>query len=312
MVKETFNAKETFEAGYEMGKKALPGQIYCLNGDLGVGKTVFTQGFAKGLGIEEPVNSPTFTIIQEYHEGRLPLYHFDVYRIGDVEEMDELGYEEYFYSDGVCLIEYTINHKMTHSQTLLPMIDEIFSMVQLKPDDVDVIAVSKGPGSFTGLRIGAATGKGIALALDKKMVAVPTLAAMAYNLYGDSRYICPVMDARRKHLYSGIYTFDGDRLITVRDVNLESYDELAEELAGLDGQVVLVGDGVDVAGDVLKEQLGDKCVLAPAHIKTQRAGSVALLAKQMADNGEYTDADELKPDYLRPSQAEREKAQHES
>ena len=78
MVKETFNAKETFEAGYEMGKKALPGQIYCLNGDLGVGKTVFTQGFAKGLGIEEPVNSPTFTIIQEYHEGRLPLYHFDV------------------------------------------------------------------------------------------------------------------------------------------------------------------------------------------------------------------------------------------
>ena len=107
MVKETFNAKETFEAGYEKGKKALPGQIYCLKGDLGVGKTVFPQGFAKGLGIEEPVNSPTFTIIQEYHEGRLPLYHFDVYRIGDVEEMDELGYEEYFYSDGVCLIEWS-------------------------------------------------------------------------------------------------------------------------------------------------------------------------------------------------------------
>ncbi|MFQ7395423.1 MAG: tRNA (adenosine(37)-N6)-threonylcarbamoyltransferase complex dimerization subunit type 1 TsaB [Lachnospira eligens] len=98
--------------------------------------------------------------------------------------------------DDTLVAEYTINHKMTHSQTLLPMIDEIFSMVQLKPDDVDVIAVSKGPGSFTGLRIGAATGKGIALALDKKMVAVPTLAAMAYNLYGD-RYICPVMDARR-------------------------------------------------------------------------------------------------------------------
>lgn len=106
MVKETFNAKETFEAGYEMGKKALPGQIYCLNGDLGVGKTVFTQGFAKGLGIEEPVNSPTFTIIQEYHEGRLPLYHFDVYRIGDSSEMDELGYEEYFFGNGVSLVEW--------------------------------------------------------------------------------------------------------------------------------------------------------------------------------------------------------------
>ena len=107
MVKETFSAKETFETGYEMGLKALPGQIYCLNGDLGVGKTVFTQGFAKGLGIEEPVNSPTFTIIQEYPDGRLPLYHFDVYRIGDIEEMDELGYEEYFYSEGVCLIEWS-------------------------------------------------------------------------------------------------------------------------------------------------------------------------------------------------------------
>ena len=107
MVKETFSAKETFETGYEMGLKALPGQIYCLNGDLGVGKTVFTQGFAKGLGIEEPVNSPTFTIIQEYRDGRLPLYHFDVYRIGDIEEMDELGYEEYFYSEGVCLIEWS-------------------------------------------------------------------------------------------------------------------------------------------------------------------------------------------------------------
>ena len=125
--------------------------------------------------------------------------------------------------DDTLVAEYTFNHKMTHSQTLLPMIDEIFSMVQLKPDDVDVIAVSKGPDSFTGLRIGAATGKGIALALDKKMVAVPTLAAMAYNLYGDSRYICPVMDARRKHLYSGIYTFDGDRLITVTDVNNKEF-----------------------------------------------------------------------------------------
>ena len=106
MVKETFNAKETFEAGYEMGKKALPGQIYCLNGDLGVGKTVFTQGFAKGLGIEEPVNSPTFTIIQEYEGEKMPFYHFDVYRIGDVEEMDEIGFDDYIYGEGVCLIEW--------------------------------------------------------------------------------------------------------------------------------------------------------------------------------------------------------------
>ena len=197
--------------------------------------------------------------------------------------------------DDTLVAEYTINHKMTHSQTLLPMIDEIFSMVQLKPDDVDVIAVSKGPGSFTGLRIGAATGKGIALALDKKMVAVPTLAAMAYNLYGDSRYICPVMDARRKHLYSGIYTFDGDRLITVRDVNLESYDELAEELAGLDGQVVLVGDvTVKVMSGMMLSRLGNKLAdkgLAGFEFATGIPGSIggAVRMNAGAYGGEIKD-----------------------
>lgn len=107
MVKESFSAKDTFELGFAMGKTARPGEILCLNGDLGVGKTVFTQGFAAGLGITGPVNSPTFTILQEYEEGRIPLYHFDVYRIGDVEEMDEIGYEEYFFGEGVCLIEWS-------------------------------------------------------------------------------------------------------------------------------------------------------------------------------------------------------------
>lgn len=103
---ETNSAEETFELGREYALKAKEGQIYTLNGDLGTGKTVFTQGFAKGLGIDEPVSSPTFTILQEYEEGRLPFYHFDVYRIGDPEEMDELGYEDYFYGEGVCLIEW--------------------------------------------------------------------------------------------------------------------------------------------------------------------------------------------------------------
>lgn len=106
MITETHNSKETYELGFNMGKSAKAGDVYCLDGDLGVGKTVFTQGFAKGLGINEPINSPTFTIVQEYHEGRLPLYHFDVYRIGDITEMDEIGYEEYFNSEGVCLIEW--------------------------------------------------------------------------------------------------------------------------------------------------------------------------------------------------------------
>ena len=105
MIYETMSPKETFELGRKIGLEAKAGEIICLDGDLGVGKTVFTQGFAKGLGIDEAVNSPTFTIIQEYDEGRLPLYHFDVYRIGNPEEMYEIGYEDYFYGQGVCLIE---------------------------------------------------------------------------------------------------------------------------------------------------------------------------------------------------------------
>ncbi|HIV40378.1 MAG TPA: tRNA (adenosine(37)-N6)-threonylcarbamoyltransferase complex ATPase subunit type 1 TsaE [Candidatus Blautia stercorigallinarum] len=106
MIIETKNAKETFQLGEKIGEKALPGQIYTLNGDLGVGKTVFTQGVASGLGIREPVNSPTFTILQEYEGGRLPFYHFDVYRIGDIEEMEEIGYDDYFFGEGICLIEW--------------------------------------------------------------------------------------------------------------------------------------------------------------------------------------------------------------
>lgn len=103
---ESYSAKDTYQVGYQMGKQARKGQVYSLVGDLGVGKTVFTQGFADGLGITEPISSPTFTIIQEYEEGRLPFYHLDVYRIGDISEMDEIGYEDYFYGEGVSLIEW--------------------------------------------------------------------------------------------------------------------------------------------------------------------------------------------------------------
>lgn len=107
MIYETMSPQETFQLGKKIGQAAVPGDIICLDGDLGVGKTVFTQGFAKGLKIDEVVNSPTFTIIQEYDDGRIPLYHFDVYRIGEPEEMYELGYEDYFFGEGVCLIEWS-------------------------------------------------------------------------------------------------------------------------------------------------------------------------------------------------------------
>ena len=114
-IMESFSEKDTFNIGKELGEKCKPGDIILLNGDLGVGKTVFTKGFGKGLGIEEPISSPTFTIMQIYEEGRIPLYHFDVYRIADIEEMDEIGYEDYFYGEGVCLIEWA-----EHIEEILP------------------------------------------------------------------------------------------------------------------------------------------------------------------------------------------------
>ena len=106
MIYETNSPEETFDLAKRLGEQAVPGTVYTLTGDLGVGKTVFAQGLARGLGIDEAINSPTFTIVQVYDEGRLPFYHFDVYRIGDIEEMDEIGYEDYFYGDGVCLVEW--------------------------------------------------------------------------------------------------------------------------------------------------------------------------------------------------------------
>ena len=124
---ETKNAKETFQLGEKIGEKALPGQIYTLNGDLGVGKTVFTQGVASGLGIREPVNSPTFTILQEYEGGRLPFYHFAVYRIGDIEEMEEIGYDDYFFGEGICLVEWA------------QLIEEIL------PENVISVTIEKNP-----------------------------------------------------------------------------------------------------------------------------------------------------------------------
>ena len=106
MVRETYSEQETFELGKEIGESAQSGDVFTLEGDLGVGKTIFTKGLAYGLGVREDVVSPTFTIVQEYEDGRLPFYHFDVYRIGDVEEMDEIGYEDYIHGEGVCLIEW--------------------------------------------------------------------------------------------------------------------------------------------------------------------------------------------------------------
>ena len=210
-------------------------------------------------------------------------------------------------TDNVLTAEYTVNYKKTHSQTLLPMIDEVCKMTECDIDSVDLIAVSAGPGSFTGLRIGAATGKGIALALNKKMAAVPTLKAMAYNVYGTGDIICPVMDARRQHLYTALYKFDEEgKLVELEAQSLLSYEELTAKLNALAKSVIFVGDGIEPARETFEHGLTCKYSFAPAHISTQRASSVALAAKEMYENGECIEAAQMKPDYLRPSQAERE------
>lgn len=215
-------------------------------------------------------------------------------------------------TDNILTAEYTVNYKKTHSQTLLPMIDEICAMTETSADSFDVIAVSVGPGSFTGLRIGIATGKGIALALGKKMAAVPTLDAMAYNLFGTDKLICAVMDARRRHLYNNIYYFNEENsLCRLRQQSLSSYEELADELNSLAKPVVFVGDGVQAAGEFFREKLTCGYEFALPHMNTQRAASVAYLAMKMAERGELLDAAAVKPDYLRPSQAERELSEKE-
>lgn len=214
-------------------------------------------------------------------------------------------------TDDVMTAEYTINYKKTHSQTLLPMIEEITRMTELELDTVDAIAVSAGPGSFTGLRIGSATAKGLGLALDKPLIPVPTTAGMAYNFYGVSRdtVICPIMDARRGQVYTGLYTFDGDEFITVWEQEAVDITSLIERLNGLGRRVIFTGDGLPVFCDTIKERCLVPYELAPAHLNRQRAGAVGALALRLYRMGIEETAAEHKPEYLRKSQAEREMAE---
>lgn len=208
-------------------------------------------------------------------------------------------------TDECVIAEYTINHKKTHSQTLLPMIDEICHMTDVELEKLDLIAVSCGPGSFTGLRIGVATGKGIAFALDKKMIAVPTLEAMAYNLYNTEKYVCSVMDARRQHLYCGIYYYKEGELQTKLEQSLLSYEKLVSMLNDMNESIVFVGDGIYAASDYIKNNMVCPYDFAPAHLATQRASSVGIYAKYLYDKNGAQDGTQIVPNYLRPSQAER-------
>ena len=210
----------------------------------------------------------------------------------------------------VTLAEYTVNYKKTHSQTLLPMIDEMLRLLDMEPSAVDAIAVSGGPGSFTGLRIGSATAKGLGLALKKPLIHVPTLDAMAYGLFGASGLICPMMDARRQQVYTGIYRFE-ERFEIVMEQSALAVADLAERLNALGERVIFLGDGVPVYEKQLAETLTVPYCFAPAHVNRQRAASVAALGAVYFAEGKAETAAEHKPDYLRKSQAEREREEKE-
>ena len=193
-------------------------------------------------------------------------------------------------SDGVLIAEYTVNYKKTHSQTLLPMIDEIVRMTEQSLDELDVIAVAEGPGSFTGLRIGAAT-----------------VDALAYNCFGTDRVICPIMDARRNQVYAGLYMFEGERFITLREQAVFAVDELVCCVNDLQRPVIFLGDGVPVYQKQIENMVTVSYSLAPAHIARQRAGAVGALAQIYYEQGKFCSAEEHVPVYLRLSQAERER-----
>ena len=210
--------------------------------------------------------------------------------------------------DEQTVAEYTVNYKKTHSQTLLPMLDEIVKMTEFDLNTIDAIAVAGGPGSFTGLRIGSATAKGLGLALDKPLIHVPTVDGMAYQLFGCKGLICPIMDARRNQVYTGIYRFEQQFEIVESQMAI-SVEELIAKLNAYGEKVTFLGDGVSVYKALLEEGLNIEYAFAPAHVNRQSAAAVGTLGMQYYIEGKLESAKEHQPDYLRVSQAERERAE---
>ena len=209
-------------------------------------------------------------------------------------------------TEDALLAEYTVNFKKTHSQTLLPMVEEIVSMLGIDLKEMDAIAVSAGPGSFTGLRIGSATAKGLGLALKKPVVPVPTTQGIAANLYGAEGIICPLMDARRNQVYTGLYRYNKEGFVIVEDQMAVMIDEIIEKVNAIGEPVTYLGDGVEAFAGILKEKTTVPFSFAPLHASKQRAGALGARAVELYKAGVMQSAAEHEPDYLRLSQAERE------
>ena len=213
--------------------------------------------------------------------------------------------------EDITIAEYTTNFKKTHSETLLPMLDEIIKMTGIDCSELSAIAVSGGPGSFTGLRIGAACAKGLGLALDLPLIHVPTLDAMALNIYSSDAIIVPIMDARRNQVYTGIYKNDCN-LEIIKDSMAVAIDELFEILKDLDNKekikkIIFLGDGVPVFREYIDKNLEIAHDFASANLNRQRASNIAMLGLKMFKEGKSLLSDDMRPEYLRKSQAEREK-----
>lgn len=213
--------------------------------------------------------------------------------------------------DDIITAEFTINYKLTHSQTLLPMLANIRDILNIDMNSIDAIAVSGGPGSFTGLRIGVATAKGISLAIKKPLINIPSLEAMAYNFYDTQSLVVPIMDARRMQVYTGIYR-NKDKFEIIKSQSAISIEDLINELNKLGEKIIFLGDGVPVYKDVIEKELSVKYSFAPANMNRQRAASVALLAKKYYKEGRFTSSKDFEIEYLRKSQAEREREEAEN
>lgn len=202
--------------------------------------------------------------------------------------------------------EFSINYKKTHSQTIMPMIENIANIIELDMQTIDYIAVASGPGSFTGLRIGAATAKGLAHGINKPIVPVPTLDGLAYNIFGADKIICPIMDARRNQVYSAFYLWNENNLERLSDYLVEPIEDIIDMAEDFDGEVIFLGDGVMVHSEILKSKLEGNCLFAPQNCNMQRAASIGALAIEMLKNDVAVNYAEFAPFYLRKSQAERE------
>lgn len=210
------------------------------------------------------------------------------------------------------IAEYTVNYKKTHSQTLLPMIDEMCRMTETDMQTINAVAVTGGPGSFTGLRIGSATAKGFGLALDIPIINVPTMDAMAYNLYGIKGVVCPIMDARREQVYTGIYSFENDKFKIIINQQPMELVKLIEKLNEMKEKVTFTGDGITAYQQIISEKMEVQYEFAPLHLRVPRAGALAALAMLYAKEKKFETAAEHIPEYLRMSQAERERKERES